>query len=623
MTIHQLFEAQVKKTPEAIAVVFEAQRLSYQDLNQRANRLAHYLQSLGVGPETLVGVAVERSLEMVVSLLAILKAGGAYVPLDPAYPQDRLTTMLADSQLPILLTQTPLLPQLPHLPYLKFICLDKVTYTGNDEYGMTNDESGELIHPSSLFLHPYSSDHLAYVIYTSGSTGKPKGVQIPHGAVVNFLNSMREQPGLTEKDTLLAVTTLSFDIAGLELFLPLTVGAKVVIAGRDVVTDGPALARLLAESGATVMQATPATWQLLLASGWQNDAGVRLLCGGEALPRSLADRLLAISPSLWNLYGPTETTIWSTIFQVKPRQGPISIGRPIANTQLYLLDAAFQPVPAGTPGRLYIGGEGLARGYLHRPELTAERFIPDPFARQPGRRLYDTGDLARFLPDGNLEYLGRIDHQVKIRGFRVELAEIEASLSQHPGVRQVVVVASALPQDAQQKRLVAYYVSSLPTAPPPHELRRFLEEKLPDYMIPSLFIWLAALPLTPNGKIDRRALPEAITRPQLQNAFVEARTPLEKRLAGLWAETLGLEKVGVDDPFLELGGHSLLATQLVSRLRQAFQVELPVRQLFEASTVAAMAEQIELAFWARENALALYPVKMGEELEGGRDEGEL
>ncbi|OBQ35366.1 MAG: non-ribosomal peptide synthetase, partial [Anabaena sp. MDT14b] len=442
--IHQLFEAQVEKTPDAVAVVFEDQQLTYRELNQRANQLAHYLQTLGVRPEVLVGICVERSLEMVVGLLGILKAGGAYVPLDPEYPRERLDYMLADAGVEVLLTQLELLSSLSSHTA-------RVVYLDTDWYHIAQDYEKN---PISDVI----SKNLAYTIYTSGSTGKPKGVQIIHSAVVNFLCTMRQQLGITADDVLVGVTTFNFDIAMLEIFLPMIVGARVVIAKREVVIDGQELLEMVANCGATVMQATPATWRLLLEAGWQNSHQLKILCGGEALHWELANQLLARSPSLWNLYGPTETTIWSLIAQIESQSRLIVIGRPMSNTQIYILDANQQPVPIGVPGELYIGGDGLARGYLNRPELTLEKFIPNPFSHNLSARLYKTGDLACYLIDGNIEYLGRIDNQVKIRGFRIELGEIEAVLNAHPQIQQaVVIVTEDIPGD---KRLVAYLVKS-------------------------------------------------------------------------------------------------------------------------------------------------------------------
>ncbi len=448
--IHQLFESQVEQTPDNVAVNFESKQLTYQELNQRANKIAHYLQTLNVGPEVMVGICLERSLDLVTGLLGILKAGGSYLPLDPAYPQERLAYMIEDSQIPVLLTQQHLLEGLPECK-ADVVCLDTdwETITKQSE---ENPKTG------------VTAENLAYTLYTSGSTGKPKGVQIAHRAVVNFLNSMRQEPGLTEQDVLLAVTTISFDIAALELYLPLIVGARIVLVRREVASNAAELLKTLAKSGATVMQGTPATWRLLLAAGWQGNKQLRILCGGEPLTRELANQLQELSNCVWNMYGPTETTTYSVIYKVEPGNSPVAIGRPIANTQIYLVDQylrrkgdPIKPVPIGVPGELLIGGVGLARGYLNRPELTDERFIPNPFSDEPGARLYKTGDLARYLPDGNIEFIERIDHQVKIRGFRIELGEIEAALSQHPAVRETVVLARGH-KPGDDKRLVAYVV---------------------------------------------------------------------------------------------------------------------------------------------------------------------
>ncbi|MBD2040238.1 non-ribosomal peptide synthetase [Microcoleus sp. FACHB-672] len=602
LCIHELFEAQVEKTPDAVVVVFEYQQLTYQELNQRANQLAYYLQTLGVKPEVLVGICVERSLEMLVGLLAILKAGGAYVPLDPTYPSERLALMLEDAQVPVLLTQKHLRESLPE-HQAQVVCLDQYELHNFDNNSLKN-----LKFPSS------NPSNLAYVIYTSGSTGRPKGVQIAHASVINFLRSMQNRLEVTEKEVFLAETSLSFDIAILELFLPLITGACVVLVSREVASNGTELLKILNSSGATFMQATPATWQMLLAAGWQESKNLKILCGGEALLQKLANQLLERGANVWNLYGPTETTIWSTISQVESNEQLVSIGRPIANTQIYILDSSLQPVPIGAVGELYIGGAGLSRGYLNRPDLTAERFIPNPFFKetegemegegefyltQTSDRLYKTGDLARYLPTGEIEYLGRIDHQVKIRGFRIELGEIESALSRHSSVREVVVTArEARPGE---KFLVAYLVlkeqlvneqsqsSNLKSS----DLRNFLKEKLPDYMVPAAFVLLEALPLTPNGKVDRRALPAPDTAMgDLASTFISPRNPIEEVIAGIWSEVLHVDRVGIHDNFFELGGHSLLATQVISRLREALQIELPLRYLFESPTVAGLSERI-------------------------------
>ncbi|MEG4490497.1 amino acid adenylation domain-containing protein [Microcoleus sp. D3_18_C4] len=614
--VHELFEAQAERTPDAIAVVFQNEYLTYRELNKKANNLASYLQKIGVNPEVLVGIYVERSLEMMVGLLGILKAGGAYVPLDPAYPPERLGFMLEDAKISVLLTQKKLLETLPkNSASLVFLDADweSISSCGEPVVGLQN------------------SSNLAYVIYTSGSTGKPKGVQISHASVVNFLTSMRQQLAIADGDVWLAVTSLSFDIAALELFLPITTGSRVVVASREVASNGEKLLETLTNSGATFMQATPASWKMLLAAGWQGNNQLKILCGGEALPRQIANQLLLRGASVWNLYGPTETTIWSTLYQVDGKHESVSIGRPIANTQIFILDRYLMPVPVGVFGELHIGGAGLSRGYLNRPELTAEKFIPNPFAEDGihasfilhpssfilSERLYKTGDLARYLPDGNIEFMGRSDHQVKIRGFRIELGEIEAVLSQYPAVREAIALVRE--DNPGDKRLVAYIVANSElraghgdTTPTHSEfinhLRVFLKQKLPQYMIPSAFVLLEAMPLTPNGKIDRRSLkaPDTNTA-EFESNFADPRTPDEQLIAEIWAEVLGLERVGIHDNFFELGGHSLLATQAISRLREAFQVEVPLRSLFESPTVATVTES--LLQYRAEQKLKAPPIK--------------
>ncbi|WNN92284.1 non-ribosomal peptide synthetase [Gloeocapsopsis dulcis] len=576
--IHQLFEEQVKRTPDAIAVVFEDEQLTYRELNTRANQLAHYLRSLGVKPEVLVGICVERSLDMVIGLLAILKAGGAYVPLDPSYPQERLAYILEDTQASVLLTQASLLEVIP--PHkAQVICLDT-------DWHLIAQQSQENVFSEA------TTGNLAYTIYTSGSTGKPKGVQIPHIALSNFLLAMQQSPGITTEDTLLAVTTYSFDIAALELFLPIIVGGCLVITNREVSSDGTQLLATLTDYQVTVMQATPATWQLLLASGWNGNQQLKILCGGEALPGHLAHQLQQRCDSLWNMYGPTETTIWSAASLVKTVNNTVPISQPIANTQLYILDQYHQLVPVGVAGELCIGGEGLARGYFQRPHLTAERFIPNPFSDK-AERLYKTGDLARYLPNGEIEYIGRIDNQVKIRGFRIELGEIETVITQHPAVRETVVVVRSDLADSQT--LVAYVVPQQEQTLTISELRSFLESKLPNYMIPTAFVTLEALPLTPNGKIDRKALPTPDTAQLTSSKYISPTTPIEKLLGGIWAEILGIDKIGIHDNFFELGGHSLIATRVISQIRQTFQLELPLRSLFEKPNIAELATEIETA----------------------------
>ena len=579
--VFHVFEAQVEQTPNAIALVFENERLTYGELNQRANQLAHYLKKLDVGRGTLVGICMERSLEMVVGLLGILKSGGAYTPLDPSYPKERLAFMLQDSQMSLMLTRQSLLESVPgHAS--RTICLDT-------QWEEISRESGQ--NPANCI----DPEDLAYVIYTSGSTGRPKGVQIPHRALANCLTSMQREPGLTAEDRLLAVTTLSFDIAALELFLPLCVGARLILVSREIAADGVQLLAALEEFRVTVMQATPVTWQLLIEAGWQGKKDLKILCGGEALSRVLAGKLLEMGTSVWNLYGPTETTIWSLVQRVDAIDDRVvPIGRPIANTQVYVLDQHQQLVPVGVPGELYIGGSGVALGYLNRPELTDQKFVNLPFNPEASSRFYRTGDLGRYRTDGTIEFLGRIDHQVKLRGFRIELGEIESALARHPEVGQAVVVAREdLPGD---QRLVAYVVGHAGHSCGIGDLRNFLSTNLPDYMLPSAYVFLDALPLTPSGKVDRRALPAPDqSQATLHATYKAPSSHIETVLTEIWSEILKAQQVGVDDDFFELGGHSLLATQLVARIRRDLKVEVPVRKIFENRTVSKLALSIKAA----------------------------
>jgi amino acid adenylation domain-containing protein/thioester reductase-like protein len=583
--IHQLFEAQVERSPDAVAVVFEDEKLTYQELNSRANQLAHYLQKLGVGPEVLVGICVERSLEMVVGLLGILKAGGAYVPLDPAYPKERLAFMLEDAQVSVLLTQQRLVEMLP--PYqAKVICLDK-------------DWEAIAVHNQSNPSSEVTSHNLVYVIYTSGSTGKPKGAMNTHRGLCNRLLWMQDAYQLTTADRVLQKTPFSFDVSVWEFFWPLLCGARLVVAQPGGHQDSAYLVKLIASQQITTIHFVPSMLQIFLEEPSLGACNClkRVICSGEALPFALQERFFArLDAQLHNLYGPTEASIDVTFWDCR-RQSDfpiVPIGRPIANTQIYLLDRHLQPVPIGVPGELHIGGDGLARGYLNRPDLTSERFIPNPFSDKPGARLYKSGDLARYLPNGEIEYLGRIDHQVKVRGFRIELGEIEAVLSQHPAVRENVVVLRD--DELGDKRLVVYLVHQPEQALTITELRSFLKEKLPEYMVPSVFVQLEALPLTPNGKVDRHALPAPEqTRPEQEAVYVAPRTPLEQQLAEIWAQVLGLEKVGIHDNFFDLGGHSLLITQLLAQVRDTFKVNLSLRSLFKEPTVANIAETIQIA----------------------------
>ncbi|HEX2079484.1 MAG TPA: amino acid adenylation domain-containing protein, partial [Longimicrobium sp.] len=585
--VHRRFAEQAARTPDAVAVEGVDGALTYAELDALSTGVAAALRARGAGRGTLVAVCAERSARMAAALLGVLRAGAAYLPLDPEYPAERLAYMLEDSGARLLLTERALSERLDSaaLP----LSARSSCGEGAGGRGPTGLVLLDEIAPADRAGADaaVNAEDLAYVIYTSGSTGRPKGVMVRHGGVSSFLRSMAEAPGLRADDTLLVVTTIAFDISVLELFLPLSLGARSVVATREQAADPTLLAALVARSGATVMQATPATWAMLLASGWTPRPGMRLLSGGEALPRTVADALLGAGAELWNLYGPTETTIWSATAPV-PAEGAIPLGQAIANTTLYVLDPAGSPAPLGVPGELFIGGTGVARGYLNRPGLTAERFVPDPFGA-PGSRLYRTGDRVRRRADGALEFLGRADFQVKLRGFRIELGEIEAALRAHPGVGGA---AALVREETGDARLVAYVVASDPDAPPAGpELRAFLRERLPEYMVPSAFVALDAFPLTPNGKVDRRALPapdaQAAERP-----FTPPRTPREQALAGIWREVLRRERIGLDDDFFELGGHSLLAAQVLSRVRRELGVELPLRALFEASTLRALAERL-------------------------------
>jgi amino acid adenylation domain-containing protein len=571
--IHELFEAQVQRTPEATALTHAGAHLSYRELEHRANQLGRYLQSLGVGPEVRVGICMERSLEMVVGLLGILKAGGAYVPLDPRYPRERLRLMVESSGIPVLVTQERVLPELPALS-ARTVCLDR------DWSAIAREQP---VRPQARVL----PGNLAYVIYTSGSTGSPKGVAIAHGNTVAFLSWASRSFTADELARVLASTSICFDMSVFELFVPLVCGGKVVVAGNALEANG--------EDGfqnLSLIDTVPSAIAELLHLGTIPAAVRTVNLGGEALAGSLVAGLYEKTrvDRVINLYGPSEDTTFST-FAVLPRkagQAP-PVGRPIDNTRIYITGVDLQPVPVGVAGELYIGGCGLARGYLERGDLTAERFVPNPFG-EPGSRLYRTGDLTRYLPDGTIEFLTRLDHQIKLRGFRIEPGEIEAVLEQHSAVGQVVVVVRE--DRPGEKRLVAYVVPREGDAPEAGELRRFAQAKLPEHMVPAVFMVLERLPLTPNGKLDRRGLPPPEGgRPDLK-AYVAPRTPLERQLAEMWAELLQVERIGVHDSFFDLGGHSLTATRLVARLRASLGVDIELRSLFETPSIAGLAEVI-------------------------------
>ncbi len=572
--IHQLFEEQSVSTPDAVAVVFENQQLTYHQLNSCANQLAHYLKSLGIKPDTLVGICVERSIEMVVGLLGILKAGGAYVPLDPEYPTERLAFMLEDAQVSILLTQQRLIDRLPEHP-AKLICLDEAW----EQIAQNNQDN-----PTS----EVKAFHLANLIYTSGSTGKPKGVMVEHKGLCNLAQAQIQTFGLTSDSRVLQFASFSFDASISEILMALGSGATLCLGTKDSLLPGKPLIEQLSNHCITHITLPPSA--LAVMPGSELPALQTIIVAGEASSSELI-RQWSAGRNFFNAYGPTEASVCAAIAKCTEDDNKISIGKAIANVQVYILDEYLQPVPIGVPGELHIGGTGLSRGYLNRPELTKEKFIPNPFKGAGESKLYKTGDLARYLPDGNIEYLGRIDNQVKIRGFRIELGEIEELLNQHGDVQAACVIARE--DNPGDKRLVAYVVGHKQHSPTISQLRSFLSSQLPKYMIPHAFVILESLPLTPNGKVDRRALRAPDSREGLEISFVAPRSPIEEILTQIWTQALKVDQVGIYDNFFELGGHSLLATQLVSRIRNIFKVELSLREFFARTTVAELALSIE------------------------------
>ncbi len=588
LCFHQKFEAHARATPDRVAAMAGEDSITYRELDERASYIAEVLKSRGAGPEKLVAIYLERSLDLVAGMLAVAKSGAAYVPLDPAYPKGRIANIFEDAKLLLVLTTRHLLPGLPE-EQVEAICLDDL-----DELEAESARMREAS-PSGGNI---TQQNLAYVIFTSGSTGRPKGVQIGHRALTNFLESMRKEPGLTSDDVLLAVTTVSFDIAALELLLPLYTGATVCLALQ------PGNPEILLEDieryRPTVMQATPATWKLLIAAGWKGDAGLKILCGGEALDTGLARSLLVRSKTLWNMYGPTETTIWSAVLRVEEAgTAAIPVGRPIQNTSFYVLDAYGQPTPQGVAGELWIGGEGLARGYLNRPDLTEERFIPSPFSGstfdansgQTGGRLYRTGDLVRYRPDGTLDFFGRMDHQVKLRGFRIELGEIENELRNCPGILDAVTV---LREEQGDKLLVGYLACGDGEPPAVSVVRDHLRETLPEYMVPAAFVFLAEFPRLPNGKLDRGALPHperATGEGKLD--FVAPAPGLQQTVAQVFRSVLLIEQVGLDDNFFDLGAHSLQIVKAHGDLNQQIEPKIPLISFFQYPTVRALTRFIE------------------------------
>lgn len=588
--MHDLVEAQARRSPDRVALVFEGRQVTYCELDRRSNLLARRLHGLRIGPEKLVAVYMNRSAEMVIGLLAILKTGAAYVPVDPEFPEQRVEYIFEDSGICAVLTEQDVATRLPRNA-ARAVCAD-----AEETIASLGSETAR---PNG------TADNLAYVIYTSGSTGNPKGVQVSHRGVVNFIESMRNEPGLLESDVLLAVTTLSFDIAALEIFLPLTLGARLAIIPSA--SEGVPLIGALTDYDATVLQATPATYRLLIDAGWEAGKRMKLLCGGEALPRELAERLREMGGELWNMYGPTETTIWSATDKVESGSGPVPLGRPIANTRIHLLDRDARPVPIGVPGEVFIGGDGVARGYIGRPELTAERMVPDPFSDRSGGRLYRTGDLARYLDNGKIEFIGRLDFQLKVRGFRIEAGEVEAALARHPAVRQCAVVARG--GASGDKELAAYVVYD-GDQPRASELRKFLGQRLPEYMCPSRFEAVEQMPLTPNGKVDRRALlSSAATFGDRQSSYVAPRSLLEHRLAAIWEEVFNMRPVGVTDNFFELGGHSLLAVRVIAQIHRQLGQRLPLATLLAEGTIENLAAALRRSDPAVESPLVAIQTK--------------
>ncbi|HBE72104.1 MAG TPA: hypothetical protein DDW52_28540 [Planctomycetaceae bacterium] len=581
LTAARLFEQRAESAPHAIAVSFKEKRLSYAELNVAANRLAHHLLSVGVKQDDYVGVLVERSERMLVATLALMKVGASYVPMEPDFPDDRLKMVASESRIAYLLTETALTGR-QIAPDAISICMDEIEDALKSCSGKDLETAPEL-------------DGVAYVIFTSGSTGKPKGVCVTHRALTNFLCSMAKRPGFSKSDRIAGVTTLSFDIAGLELYLPLVTGGSLVIVDRIVSHNGSRLAKLLDDEQITVLQATPATFRLMLDAGWEGKADLKVLCGGEAFPPELASKLVGRCAEVWNMYGPTETTIWSTIKQIVAPNEPINIGRPIDNTTIYVLNDAARPVPVGAIGKLCIGGDGLAAGYLNQPELTAEKFV-ELSGLEPGARtrVYDTGDQARYLPSGEIQFLGRNDHQVKINGYRIELGEIESVISAHPLVDQAVVT---LHHVDSQPRLVAF-AKMLDSEVTVTSLRDFLKAKLPGYMVPSIIEFLREIPLTANGKVDRKNLPEPrLDRPELETQFAEPTTTMQAELVSIFKHVLGTERVGINDDFFELGGTSLAAARLMNALEEKQQRRLPLALLLSNPSVEKLAKILEDEGW--------------------------
>lgn len=578
-TLVNLFEKQAVKTPEKIAIIWGEYNLSYDQLNKKANQFAHRLIKVGIVSEKIVGLYLDRSPEIVIAMLGILKAGGAYLPLDPDFPRQRIEYMINDSKTDTIITKEK----------LKF----KLTENNNLPEGLNLlciDLGDETIKENTLNPNISSSwNNLAYVLYTSGSTGKPKGVQITNRSLVNFMFSMQKEPGIDENDILLSITTTSFDISGLEIYLPLVTGAGIVIAPGELALDPYCLINAIKNHNVTIMQATPTTWQMMLDAEWKDACNLKILCGGEALSSKLANKLLGIGADLWNMYGPTETTIWSTIYHCTSQSDQLPpIGKPIANTFTYIVNKYMQPVPVGATGELLIGGHGLARGYLGMKDATINKFITTRIDGLENITFYKTGDLAKFNDDGAIEYVGRSDFQVKIRGYRIEIGEIESSILKFPGVNEAIVIAN---DSAINKYLIAYIVANKADTFNVEDLKLFLKGILPDYMIPSFFISMEKVPLTPNNKVDRKALPLPNTeRPDIRSIFIPPSTDVEKRIAQAWKDVLTINKIGIKDNFFDIGGNSILLMKLAGILKNYFPNSIEIIQLFQYPTIKQLSE---------------------------------
>ncbi len=577
-----LISKQAQIYPSVIAAHFSnGESLTYEELDKRSNVLANTLVERGVTNRDFIGICVERTEQMLIGLLAIMKTGAAYVPLDPEYPEDRLMYMVEKSNIQLLLVTEGVSKSLP-------------AFTG--EKLILNGDTTGINEAKTSFVSKVTPEDLAYVIFTSGSTGQPKGVQIPHRAVSNFLGSMAIKPGYTKENTLLAVTTLSFDIAVLELYLPLISGGSIVVADSRQAAVGSALFKLIKEHQIDVMQATPSTWRGLLAAGFEGGDSFKALCGGEAFPEDLATDLVSKCGSVWNMYGPTETTVWSTCFQLDPTQGQIYIGSPIANTQCYVLDSKLNQVPVGVPSELFIGGDGVACGYLGQEDLTKDRFLNNPYGEG---KIYRTGDAVRILEDGNLEYFNRVDNQVKVRGFRIELGEIESILSEMDSVVQAVVHVKEF--SAIDQRLVAYVKFKQGEKLTNTDVRRHLQTFLPNYMLPQLLVEIEEFPLTPNGKIDRKSLPNPFTSIGQERPYHAPETDIQKRIASIWSEKLKIDKISLTDNFFDIGGHSLLSMLIIHQLENEYNLKLSPADMI-ANTLEKLAELIESKVFSQQSA---------------------